>query len=156
MKKMLSMVMCGLFLAVSTLAYAADIKPGTPKEAQQMVKKAMDYIKANGKEKGLAAISDKKGPFVDRDLYVTVYDFNGKCLAHGFNSALIGKDLIGMRDSEGKFYVKERVEMAKKSSSFWLDYKFTNPTSKKIEQKSMYSEVMDDLIVACGVYKQKM
>ena len=154
MKKIILIVMCSMFL--TTFAYAADVKPGTPKEAQQMVKKAIAYIKANGKEKGITAINDKKGPFVDRDLYVTVYDFNGKCLAHGFNSALIGKDLIGMRDSDGKLYIKERMDMAKTKSAFWLDYKFSNPTTKKIEPKSMYSEVMDDLIVACGVYKQSL
>jgi len=152
MKKMTLIVMCSLFLV--TLAYAAE-KPATPGEAQQMVKKPVTYIKANGREKGFAAISDKKGPFVDRDLYVVVYDFNGKCLAHGFNAALIGKDLITIKDSDGKPYVKERVDMARKKSSFWLDYKFSNPTTKKIEPKSMYAEVLDDLIIGCGVYNQK-
>ena len=115
----------------------------------------MAYIKANGKEKGFAAIDDKNGPFVDRDLYAVVYDLNGKCLAHGFNSGLIGKDLITMKDPDGKLYVKERAEMAKKKSSLWLDYKFSNPTTKKIEPKSMYAEVLDNLIVGCGVYNQQ-
>jgi cytochrome c len=156
MKRLLIFSMMLLFMVSVSIAAAAEIKPGTPKEAQQMVKKAIAYIKANGKEKGLAAINDKKGQFVDRDLYVTVYDFNGKCLAHGFNSAMVGKDLMGMRDSDGKLYIKERIDTAKKSTAFWLDYKFSNPTTKKIEPKSMYSEVMDDLIVACGVYKQKI
>jgi signal transduction histidine kinase len=136
MKKIILIVMCSLFLV--SVVYA-EVKPGTPKEAQQMVKKAVTYIKANGKEKGFAAI----------------YDFNGKCLAHGFNSALIGKDLIAIKDSDGKLYVKERVDMAKKNSSFWLDYKFPNPTTKKIEPKSMYAEVLDDLIIGCGVYNQR-
>lgn len=152
MKKIILIVMCSLFLV--SVVYA-EVKPGTPKEAQQMVKKAVTYIKANGKEKGFAAINDKNGQFVDRDLYVVVYDFNGKCLAHGFNSALIGKDLIAIKDSDGKLYVKERVDMAKKNSSFWLDYKFPNPTTKKIEPKSMYAEVLDDLIIGCGVYNQR-
>jgi cytochrome c len=153
-KKIIIVSICCFFL--TTFTYAADIKPGTPKEAQQMVKKAVAYIKANGKEKGFAAINDKKGTFVDRDLYVVVYDFNGKCLAHGFNSGLIGKDLITIKDSDGKEYIKERVYMAKKKSSFWLDYKFSNPITKKIEPKSMYAEVLDDLIIGCGVYNQKM
>jgi cytochrome c len=88
MKKIILIVMCCLFPA--SIVYA-DVKPGTPKEALQMVKKAVAYIKANGKEKGIAAVNDKNSPFVDRDLYVTIYDFSGKCLAHGFNSGLIGK-----------------------------------------------------------------
>jgi len=149
MKRMVLVTVCALFLVGNV--FAAE-KPGTKKEAQQMVKKAVAYIKANGKEKGFAAIMDKKGPFVDRDLYVTVYDFNGKCLAHGFNPGMVGKDLIGMKDSDGTPFVKERVEMAKKKPSFWLDYKYTNPTTKKIEPKSMYCEVYADMIVGCGVY----
>ena len=150
MKRIIHIVVCTLFLFGTV--HAAD-KPGTRKEAQQMVKTAIDYIKANGREKGFAAITNKK--FSDRDLYVVVYDFNGKCLAHGFNPAMVGQDLIGMKDSDGTPFVKERVEMAKKKSSFWLDYKYTNPTTRKIEPKSMYCEVFEDLIVGCGIYTKQ-
>ena len=147
MKRIALMVVCSLFLISGVFAVE---KPGTKKEAVQMVKKAIAYIKENGKEKAFEAITAKK--FTDRDLYVVVYDFNGKCLAHGFNPAMVGKDLIGLKDSDGTPFIKERVEMAKKKSSFWLDYKYTNPTTRKIEPKSMYCEVYADMIVGCGVY----
>lgn len=89
------------------------------------------------------------------DLYVVVYDLNGKCLAHGQNPKfLVGKDLIGMKDPDGKAYVKERVELAKTKSQFWQDYKFSNPLTKKIEPKSMYMERMGNFLVGCGVYKK--
>ena len=44
--------------------------------------------------------------------------------------------------------------LAKTKGKGWQDYKFTNPVSKKIEQKSAYIEKVDDLIVGCGVYKK--
>jgi signal transduction histidine kinase len=147
MKRIILIAACSLLLVSSI--YAAE-KPGTKQEAEQMVKKAIAYIKQNSKEKAFAAITGKK--FTDRDLYVVVYDFNGKCLAHGFNPGMVGQDLIAMRDSDGKPFVKERVEMAKKKSSFWLDYKYTNPTTRRIAPKSMYCEVFEDLIIGCGVY----
>jgi cytochrome c len=50
-----------------------------------MVKKGIAFIKANGTEKGYAEISNKKGQFIDRDLYLVVYGLDGKCLAHGAN-----------------------------------------------------------------------
>ncbi len=151
MRKVILAIVCTLFLAASI--QAAD-KPGTAKEAQQMVQKAVAYIKDNGKEKAFAEINDRNGQFVKGDLYIAIYDMKGICIAHGFNRALIGKDLSEMKDSDGKPFVKERIEMAKTKSSFWLDYKYTNPTTKKIEPKSMYSEVIDGMIVSCGIYKK--
>ena len=34
-----------------------------------------------------------------------------------------------------------------------MDYKWTNPTSKKVEQKSIFFEKVGDLVIACGYYK---
>ncbi len=44
-------------------------------------------------------INSPKGPFIDRDLYVFVYDLNGKVMAHRQNPKMIGKELIGMSTS---------------------------------------------------------
>ena len=67
---------------------------------------------------------------------------------------MIGKDFIDMKDIDGRPYVKERMEMAKTKGKGWQDYKFTNPVSKKIEPKSMYFERLEDVVVACGIYKK--
>jgi signal transduction histidine kinase len=138
-----------LVLGLNT-GLAADI--GTKDEATAMVKKAVALIKANGAEKAYAEFSNPKGPFVDRDLYVVVYDMTGKCLAHGANAKMIGRDLIDNKDVDGKEFVKERVEMMKKQASGWQDYKFRNPTTNQIEPKAMYIERLNDVIVGCGVY----
>ena len=127
---------------------------GTKDEAVAQVKKAIEFIKANGKDKAFSAISNSKGQFVDRDLYVVVYDLNAKCLAHGANAKMIGRDLIDAKDVDGKEYMKERVELMKKSATAWQDYKFRNPTSSQVEPKSMYLERSDDLIIGCGVYNK--
>jgi signal transduction histidine kinase len=138
-----------LVLGLNT-ALAADV--GTKDEATAMVKKAVALIKANGAEKAYAEFSNPKGAFVDRDLYVVVYDMTGKCLAHGANAKMIGRDLIDNKDVDGKEFVKERVEMMKKQASGWQDYKFRNPTTNQIEPKAMYIERLNDVIVGCGVY----
>jgi signal transduction histidine kinase len=125
----------------------------TPAEATTMVKKAVVYIKANGKDKGYAEVSNKSGQFTDRDLYIVVYALDGVVRAHGANEKMIGKNLIDLKDVDGKPFVQERVEMAKANASFWQDYKFTNPVTKKIEPKSMYCERLEDTVVCGGVYK---
>jgi len=131
---------------------AADV--GTKDEAVAMVKKAIGVLKANGADKAYAEISNPKGQFVDRDLYVVVYDMNGKCLAHGANAKMIGRDLLDNKDVDGKEFVKERVAMMKTQASGWQDYKFRNPTTNQIEPKSMYIERVNDVIVGCGIYKK--
>lgn len=136
---------------VTHQALAAD--HATKAEAIEMVKKAVRYIKQNGTEKAYAEIDDRKGQFVDRDLYVMVYDFNGVCLAHGAIAKLIGKNLIDAQDVDGKYYVKERVETAKTKDSYWLDYKFSDPVTKSLEPKSTYCERLDQTVVCAGVYK---
>jgi len=83
-----------------------------------------------------------------------VYDLNGKVLAHGQNEKQVGKELIGMKDADGKEFVKERVDLAKSKGKFWQDYKFTDPVTKKILPKSMYCEKVEETAVCAGVYKR--
>jgi cytochrome c len=133
-------------------AYAGDT--GTREEAVAMVKKAVAYIQANGKDKAFEEFSNQKGQFVDRDLYVVAYDLTGKCLAHGQKANMVGKDLIDMKDPDGKEFIKERIELMKKQNAVWQDYKFMNPITKQIEPKSMYLERCQDFAVGCGIYKK--
>ena len=155
MKKMLMIAGVAVFLSMGCLAgYAGAADEGTKDEAVAMVKKAIEYIKANGNEKAFEEISNPKGQFIDRDLYVVVYDMNIKCLAHGQKKNMIGKEMIDMKDTDGKEYMKERQELMKKQTTAWQDYKFMNPVSKQIEPKSMYLEKFGDLIVGCGIYKK--
>ena len=142
-------------LAALPLGAGAKGEFASKEEAMAMVKKGVAFIKANGVDKGYAEISNKQGQFVDRDLYLVVYGLDGKCLAHGANEKQVGRDLIELKDIDGKPFVKERVELAKaKPAGFWQDYKFTNPVSKKVEPKQMYCEKLNETAVCGGVYKQ--
>lgn len=132
-------------------AQAADT--ASPAEAIAMVKKAGEYLKANGKEKAFAEFSNPKGSFKDRDLYIMVYDMNGINYAHGANPKLIGKNLIDIKDADGAYIVKSFVDVAKGKGKGWVDYKWPNPVSKAIEAKSTYVEKHDDVLIGAGIYK---
>lgn len=136
---------------VTGAAWAAT--NATAKEAEAMVKKGVSFIKANGKDKGYAEITNKQGQFIDRDLYLVAYRLDGTAVAHGANEKMVGRNLIELKDIDGKEFVRERVELGKAKASFWQDYKFTNPVSKKVEPKTMYCERLDDAVVCGGVYK---
>lgn len=153
MKKVMGfMAVVCIALGITGTSFGAD--RATAKEAEAMVKKAVAAIKANGKEKAFTEFNNHKGKFTNKDLYITVYDLNGKCLAHGQNAKMIGKDLIELKDADGKYFIKERMEIAKTKGKGWQDYKHTDPLTKTIEHKSTYFEKYEDVVVAGGIYKQ--
>jgi cytochrome c len=135
-----------------TMALSGE-KKGTPAEAEALVKKAVAYLKANGKDAAFAEFSNPKGKFVEGDLYIFVYDMSGKCLAHGGNARMVGKDLMDLKDADGKSFVKERVDIASSAGKGWQNYKWNNPAVNKIENKTAYVEKCDDVIVGSGAYK---
>ena len=155
MVRNITLALAALLFAFGIPAAAQDKSKGTAKEAVAMVEKAVAHIKKVGREKAFADFNNKSGPFTDRDLYVVVYDLNGKVLSHGANEKMIGRDVIELRDTDGKYFVKERVEMMSKgpNANGWQDYKFMNPVSKQIEPKQMYLQRFEDIIVGCGIYK---
>src|SRR5215470_1059617 len=140
-----------LILAL-TCAPATGAEFATKEEAVAMVKKAVSRIKEQGSDKAYSEISTKGGSFHDRDLYITVIDLDAKILAHGQRQDLIGKDLINVKDPDGKLFMKERVELARNNSSFWQNYKFMNPTTKQVKPKQMYCERLNETAVCGGVY----
>ncbi len=139
--------------AALLLASASAFANATPDEATAMVKKGVAFMKASGKDKGHAEVSSKDSQFKKDDLYLVVYGLDGTVRAHGANEKMIGKNLIELKDIDGKLFVKERVDLAQSKGTFWQDYKFTNPVTKKIEPKAMYCEKLDDAVVCGGVYK---
>ena len=150
MKRILvfALVMCfvlGLAFASGALA--------SQKEAKALVDKAAAYAKANGKDAALKEINLAKGQFDKGELYVFAYDMSGKVIAHPKNPKLIGKDLINVPDPDGKLFRKEIVEVAKTKGTGWVDYKYTNPETKKIEAKTTYVVKVGDVILCCGTYK---
>jgi cytochrome c len=139
-----------LLASLSLSSWAAD--HGSANEAKAMVQKALDAMKKNGIDATITEINKRDGQYMDRDLYVVVYDMNGKNLAH-LNPKMVGKEMLDLTDVDGKFFIRERIELVKAKGKAWQDYKFVNPVSKQIEPKSMYVEKFENVIVGCGIYK---
>jgi signal transduction histidine kinase len=150
-KRIAVMAAAAGMLCTAVTAGAED--RATKKEAEAMVKKAVAAYKAGG-EKIFNDITAPSKKYVSKDLYIVVYDISGKCVAHGQNAKQVGKELMGMKDPDGKAFVKERVDLAKSKGNFWQDYKFTDPLTKKVLHKQAYCEKADDKNIICGgIYK---
>jgi cytochrome c len=140
-----------LSLMCSTLAFAGE--RGSADEAVALVQKAVAYMKANGKEKAYAEFNNPNGQFKDRDLYIFVIDMNGMEWANGANQKIVGKNVMDLKDAEGKMMVKAFIDLAKSKGKGWVDYKWPNPIQKTVENKSTYLEKYEDVLVASGIYK---
>ncbi len=154
MRKIFALIVMVLVAGISSSWAAEKAERGTKEEAIAMVKKAIAFIKANGNDKAFEEFNNRDGQFVDRDLYVIVYDMNGVCMAHGGNIRKVGRELIDDKDADGKPFMRERIELMKKQASAWQDYKYKNFVTNQIEAKSTYLEKSGDLIVGCGIYAQ--
>jgi cytochrome c len=148
------LVVAMLVGSLSHVTFATEEKYGTPQEAEAMVRSAVSHIRAVGAEKAYADFTNKAPGFFDRDLYVTVHDLRGRVLAHGGNAHMVGKDLLEMRDADGKPFVKERMELARTKGKFWHDYKFTDQVTQTVLPKSTYCERDEATVVCVGIYKR--
>jgi len=143
-----------LFVASLLVAGAARAEErATPEDAQELVKTAVSYLKKHGPEKAYPEFQNKKGPFIYKDLYVSVYDLTGRCVAHGADPARVGRDFSASKDATGKLFVMERVKVAKEKGSGWVEYKEINPADGKTESKTSYIERVGDVFISAGAYK---
>jgi cytochrome c len=125
-----------------------------PDDAKRWVKKAIVFFKANGNGTGLAQFSNPSGRFVRNGQYVYVLDFNGAMLAHPVNEKFVGKDFYHIQDSDGKSFIKEIVDTANNGGSGWVEYKWFNPATKRVEPKTVYFEKFNNTIFCSGVYER--
>jgi cytochrome c len=133
---------------------SAKAEFGTAKEAEALVARAVGHAKKVGSAQAYQDFTNRVTPFVDRDLYVVVYDLSGKVLAHGQNPKMVGKELIDLLDPDGKPFVRERIALGKSKGTFWHDYRWTDPITKKPLAKAAYCERHEDVLFCSGIYKR--
>ena len=125
------------------------------KEAKSFVANAINFYKSSGKDIALAEFTNPKGPFVQDEMYVFVLDLKGAMIAHGVNEKYIDKNFIDLKDSDGKSFIRDIVDMVKEKGRGFVEYKWYNPVSKETKPKRVYFEKVDDLIFCGGIYIEK-
>jgi uncharacterized protein len=150
-----SAVMFGMsFVATSVLpARAAEF--GTRDEAMAMERRVQEKFKKEGLDATVRAINN--GAFNDRDLYPWLGKLDGSMnLANGVSPALRNKNLWDMKDQDGKFTTQDFVRIATTPPYHgWSDFRWLNPKTNTIEDKSAWIERMGDYFVGVGIYKNE-
>jgi hypothetical protein len=114
------------------------------------VDRAVAYAKTNGREKALAEFNNPNGSFIQGELYIYAYAFNGTTLAHPINPESVGK----VREGANGVFVTEMGSAVRNGSGF---YRFTyiNPLhNNTLESKLGYgAQVDDDWWLGSGAYQ---
>lgn len=133
-----------LFAATSWAAGEATLD-----EAKSMALKAAEYLRAVGPEKALSEFNAKDGPWHDRDLYVFVMDADGVTAANGNNTSLVGRNVLDLKDPDGKSFIRAFLAI---NDEGWVDYRWQNPVTKKLEAKTSYEVRVGGYVVGVGAY----
>jgi uncharacterized protein len=151
----LSTVVFGVsFVATSVLpGRAAEF--GTRDEAVAMVRRVQEKFKKEGVDATVRAINN--GAFNDRDLYPWLGKLDGTLnLANGVSPVLRGKNLHDMKDQDGKFTTLDFVRIANTPPyRGWSDFRWLNPKTNTVEDKSAWIERMGNYFVGVGIYKNE-
>ena len=87
------------------------------------------------------------------DGYFFVYDFNGVNQVLGPKPEMEGKDLSGLKDADGKPFIKNIIEAARSGDGF-TQYLWDKPSVKKAVEKLSLSRTLDKYqwIIGTGFY----
>jgi cytochrome c len=143
----------GWVLAIFTAACPATPFAATAEQAQALSERAAAYILVAGERKAFVDFTRREGGFVDGELFVFCYDRIGVTLANGGNPAFVGRNLLHLKDTDGREPVALGVKMGFEQGRGWIDFKWPNPTTKKIERTSAYMIRTHEVACGVGYYK---
>ena len=126
-------VMVNVVLAASVMSQSA-IKD----ECVALCKDAAKFINEKGFYPAIAEINNKDGMFVTKNTYVFMMDLEGHLLAHPFNPQFIGKDITGVKDTNGKLFNQESIVIAKTKGEGWSEYMY--PTPEELKKPTAFKE----------------
>ena len=141
---------------LAILAVVADplaAATATAEQAKAFSERAAAYIQQVGEDKAFADFTRPDGGFVDGELYVFCYDRKGLNKAHGGNRAFVGRNLLHIKDPDGVEPNANIVKMGFEQGRGWVDFKWPNPVTKRIENKSAYVIRTNEVVCGVGHYK---
>jgi len=141
-------------LILGMLAWAGGARAHTAEEVKALTERAVAHIHDVGREQAFADFTRPDGGFVDGELYIYCQDASGVVLAHGGNPMLVGRNMADVRGPDGRLANVEINQLGLSKGSGWLEFRWPNPATKRIELKVAYVMKVDNRTVCgSGYYK---
>jgi TRAP-type uncharacterized transport system substrate-binding protein len=148
-----------LFAAASPAGAVSEF--GTRDEAVAMVHRVQEMFKKLGPDGTFQAVKRKAPGTIDRDLYAYIIDTkdftNWVVMANGaIPTMTTGTSLWDFRDQNGKYLGRQQAEVCK-SGRGWVDFRWLNPVTQQIDDKSAYIERIGDTsyCIGVGIYRNE-
>ncbi len=140
------LVGCGIYDMKMDVAFIEDV-----------VDRAAALVEQRG-EDAFGQLRDKKGPFVFMDTYVFVLTPDGTQLLNPAFPSLEGRNLLSLRDVNGKRVIQEEISAAMRDGSAWLECYWFQPGDNTPARKLTYVRRVesgeDTFIVGSGIYTE--
>ena len=125
---------------------------------EDVVNRAATLVEQQGMG-AFANLRDKTGPFVFMDTYVFVDNQDGVELVNSAQPSLENKNLIGVKDINGRPIVQEYIEAALKNGRAWTEYYWYRPRENTPAKKYTYVRKVkhgtETYILGAGFYQKE-
>ncbi|MCG5239017.1 cache domain-containing protein [Azospirillum doebereinerae] len=154
MRRWIRLLLAGLFTVGIAGAVLAQTAKPTQEEAKAITLKAAELIAAKGLDEAATSFN-AEGEYKRGELYVNVVDFAGVWKVYPPRPAGVGQSVINVKDPDGRFVVQDVLAVAKGAGEGWVEYRWLNPATNKIEPKVTYVKRVpgQDLVAYVGIYK---
>ena len=133
----------------------------TKEECIAKCEEAAQLITEKGMDAAFQRLQKKDGKFVWKDSYVYVMDFTGTHLTHPLRPDSVGKNFLEAKLPDGRYLVKELIEIAKTKGEGWIEYMYPKPEELakpkpwKLSKKLAYVYRIPgkELFVSAGVFE---
>jgi methyl-accepting chemotaxis protein len=130
-----------------------QLRQGTADQARQLVFDAMVHLRSVGYEQAVRDFHDRQGEFIDRDLYIFIFDRAGYYQVHGAMPEKDGTDLRAITGLDAQALVTDAWTVCDEEQGGWVNYTITNPVTREVQAKSSYVMPLDDnRLIGCGCY----
>jgi signal transduction histidine kinase len=142
----------GLVMLLAAIAWLLSIVPGASAERLSLytyrdtrdlvslVEDAARLMEQKG-EQAFAEFAASDSKWLNDDYYIFVYAVDGTCMFHPVTPELIGKNVIALKDMNGKPIVRQITDVGRKpekDASGWVFYLWQNQTQLIPSWKSAY------------------
>jgi len=145
-------IMCAIALALGIFVGSANADKA--EDAVNLVDKAVDTFKDQGKDSALKSINDAKGPFIKGEIYVFAATMDNVLLGHPFDPSSRRINLSNMKDNSGVQIFRKFKEVVEKDGSGWVEYLWGKPGADKPSRKRSFVKKVpgENIYVGAGYY----
>ncbi|MGQ0711603.1 MAG: methyl-accepting chemotaxis protein [Rhodoferax sp.] len=141
--------------SLSKAVSAIRLRRGTADEAYALVRRARALVDQIGLSAAAKVFHDPRGGFLDRDLYIFVFDRRGVYTVFGSTPSRVGGTVFETRGLNGQQALDDGFA-AVQAGGGWIYYDVINPTNGVVDAKTSYILPLgQDMLIGCGVFRPK-